>query len=294
MISVGKKWLSSGMIKTQKNVDELVNHKCVEWKEVELKSKSDFFSTWTKHSKALASSEVDASTTVTESCSNGDEKSAEKEPIPDGTSSENVEINNLSRSLEEMEIGSLKSAPAAIVRSYDTPTQMKLQKEIDLYNEEIATLTKRKECGLFTDEMKKKREMVAQAKDCLKQRRGDMIRKRKNRKEFKKKLAGILEKFPVSKKDLKVSRFSQRSMYQFDQLLKMNFAILQIRESKGRPRLEVDQPQLLKAMIEIAIHGSACHDKRQEDIYRSVKSLDELHDSLVEFFSKKIRHVNTV
>lgn len=35
-------------------------------------------------------------------------------------------------------------------------------------------------------------------------------------------------------------------------------------------------------MIEIAIHGSACHDKRQEDIYRSVKSLDELRDALVE------------
>lgn len=80
-------------------------------------------------------------------------------------------------------------------------------------NEEIATLSKRKECGLFTDEMrkdlKKKREMVAQAKVLLKKRRGDMIRKRKNRKQFKKKLADILEKFPESKKDLKVSRSVQ-------------------------------------------------------------------------------------
>lgn len=116
-------------MKTQTNVDELVNRKCIEWKAVELKSKSDFFSTWKNHSKPSSeSSEVDASTIVTGSCSNDDEISAEKQPITDGTSSENVQIDTLSRSLEEMDVGSLKSPPAAIVRSYDTPAQMKLQK----------------------------------------------------------------------------------------------------------------------------------------------------------------------
>lgn len=213
-------------IKTRKNVDELVNQKCVEWKDVELKSKSDFFSTRKKHSKQSKSSEVDASATVTESFSN-DEKSAEKDSIPDVTSSEDVEINNLSRSLEEVDIGSLKSPPATIVRSYDTPAQMKLQKEIDLYNEEITTLTKRKECGLFTDEMrrdlKKKRELLGRAKAIIKLKRGDMIRKRKHRKQFKQKLAGIIEQFPETRKDLKVSRFRQQSMYQFDRMLKLNF-----------------------------------------------------------------------
>lgn len=33
-------------------------------------------------------------------------------------------------------------------------------------------------------------------------------------------------------------------------------------------------------MIDIAIHSSACHDKRREDIYRSVKTLDELRKAL--------------
>lgn len=33
-------------------------------------------------------------------------------------------------------------------------------------------------------------------------------------------------------------------------------------------------------MIKIAIHGSAAHDKRREDVYRSVKSLDELAEAL--------------
>src|ERR1700704_1275964 len=79
-------------IKTQKNVEELVNQKCVEWKDEELKSKSNFFSTWTKHAKQSKSSEIDASTVATESCLNDNEKSAEREHIPDGPSSENLEI----------------------------------------------------------------------------------------------------------------------------------------------------------------------------------------------------------
>ncbi|GBN53966.1 hypothetical protein AVEN_77083-1 [Araneus ventricosus] len=46
---------------------------------------------------------------------------------------------------------------------------------------------------------------------------------------------------------------------------------LKIREKSGRPRLEEDQQELLKAIV-----GSAAHENRQGDVYRSIKTLDEL------------------
>ena len=51
---------------------------------------------------------------------------------------------------------------------------------------------------------------------------------------------------------------------------------LKIRNEAGRPRLEDDQPLLLQAILDIAFYGSAAHEKRQSDVYRSIKTLDEL------------------
>lgn len=42
----------------------------------------------------------------------------------------------------------------------------------------------------------------------------------------------------------------------------------------------MEQPELLKTIIDIAIHGSASHDKRREDMFRSVKTLTELKEKL--------------
>lgn len=53
-----------------------------------------------------------------------------------------------------------------------------------------------------------------------------------------------------------------------------------MRTFSGRPRIEDDQPELLKTIVEIAIHGSAAHDKRREELYRSVKTLTELLEEL--------------
>ena len=55
---------------------------------------------------------------------------------------------------------------------------------------------------------------------------------------------------------------------------------LKIRNEAGRPRLEDDQPLFLQAILEIAFNGSAAHEKRQSDVYRSIKTLDELTKQL--------------
>lgn len=49
-----------------------------------------------------------------------------------------------------------------------------------------------------------------------------------------------------------------------------------VRSAFGRPRIEETQPLLLQTITDIAVYGSAAHEKRQSVIYRSVKTLDEL------------------
>ena len=53
---------------------------------------------------------------------------------------------------------------------------------------------------------------------------------------------------------------------------------LKIKPKSGRPSVTTGQPELLKSIVDIALHGCAAHEKRQADIYRSVKTLDELTD----------------
>lgn len=55
---------------------------------------------------------------------------------------------------------------------------------------------------------------------------------------------------------------------------KLNFP-----KQSGRPRIEVDQPLLLKSIVDIA-YGSAAHENRQFELYRSIKTLDELTKQL--------------
>lgn len=53
-----------------------------------------------------------------------------------------------------------------------------------------------------------------------------------------------------------------------------------VRLAPGRPRLEEDQVGLFKSICDIAIFGSAAHERRQSDIIRSIKTLDELTEEL--------------
>ena len=56
--------------------------------------------------------------------------------------------------------------------------------------------------------------------------------------------------------------------------------VLKLRDTVGRPRIECDNPGILETMLEIATIGSACGDKRREDIFRTVKTLDQLTEAL--------------
>ena len=51
---------------------------------------------------------------------------------------------------------------------------------------------------------------------------------------------------------------------------------LNFRDKVGWPRVDDDQPMLLKSIVYIAMYGSASHEKNKFDIYRTIKTLDEL------------------
>lgn len=50
--------------------------------------------------------------------------------------------------------------------------------------------------------------------------------------------------------------------------------VLKVQDQLERPRLETGQPLLLKAIVDLALDGSAFHEKRHSDVYRSIKILD--------------------
>ena len=55
---------------------------------------------------------------------------------------------------------------------------------------------------------------------------------------------------------------------------------LKYRSKTGRPRIEDDHPLFLKAIVDIAMHGAAAHERRRSEIYRSIKTLDDLTKQL--------------
>ena len=61
------------------------------------------------------------------------------------------------------------------------------------------------------------------------------------------------------------------------------------RDVLGRPRLEVDQPEIISAILNIVQASSAAVDRRRTECLRTVKTLDDLHGELVKLDFKLSR-----
>lgn len=68
--------------------------------------------------------------------------------------------------------------------------------------------------------------------------------------------------------------------------------ILKVRKEPGRPRIEDDQPDLLKVIVSIVTLGSGAHLRRRDETIRSCRTLDELTAQL-EHFGYKISRSGT-
>ena len=153
------------------------------------------------------------------------------------------------------------SAAATTSKVYVAPVQTQIQEKIELVNSDLVGLFQRDKNGLLTEEKSKelqdKKKLKKDLEKQLKRKIEDQKRSKIYREEKKSRLAAIVS----SNEDLRKS--------------------LKIRTKPGRPSLETDQPLLLKTIVDLAIYGSASHDKRQCDMYRSIKTLDELHSELL-------------
>lgn len=55
------------------------------------------------------------------------------------------------------------------------------------------------------------------------------------------------------------------------------------RDALGRPRLDVDQPNLLSTIVDIVQSSSASADRRRCEMLRTVTTLDDLNKELLNF-----------
>ncbi|XP_042896686.1 uncharacterized protein [Parasteatoda tepidariorum] len=141
---------------------------------------------------------------------------------------------------------------------FKTPAQDKLSQEIIILESEVQTLKKKQNANLLKEgeakELKEKRDLLEEKISKLEKLKKERERAQKNRSNFKRKIAQISE--------------SDKS------------ASPLIREKKGRPTVEENQPDLFKTIIEIATYGSAADPKRRTETIRSIKTLDELTNVL--------------
>jgi len=137
--------------------------------------------------------------------------------------------------------------------------QLQLQSQIDILNADLTGFYERQKRDMLTQEqvieLKEKKRKKTELENQLKKKKGDQKRAQKARDEKKRKINELLEDNPELRKSLKV------------------------RAQSGRPRIEEYQP-LLDTIVNIAMYGSASHGRRQSDVYRSIKTLDQLTEQL--------------
>lgn len=187
----------------------------------------------------------------------------QRKPDNDVANSEEVHIVESAPSTSTVEVvigadevNESKEVQPHLTREYKTPAQDKVKAEISSIRQDISYLSGKKDSGLATPEQKQtlkglRIQLIEKEKE-LKRKVGDLKRHRQFREERR---ILIKEKPEVA-------------------------AELRYRQVPGRPSLEVEQPELLKAIVDIALHGSSADERRRSDVIRSVKTLDELTTEL--------------
>ena len=144
----------------------------------------------------------------------------------------------------------------------ETPAQDKLKEDIAKVEKVITNLTESRNLG-FNE--------------------GSAAEITKHIKEAKRKKEDLERTLRRKLTDQKATNKFRAKKREGESLIKENYpelaAALKIRDNvgRGRPRIECDQPNILSDILQIATIGAACGDKRREDMYRTAKTLDDLH-----------------
>ena len=246
------KWneLKSDKANLQKNVDSLM----IEYRDISLKHTGKLMSYWSTLPKQNVST-----------ASAHPPESLPLEFLPD--SDQFIEKNDDGHAIPSQSFPSASGSqiPPTKRKIYETKAQDHLKTQIDLINSDLVGLYKRRDSGFITEEQEKEiksKKIKLHGLDLeLKKKVREQERQKKSRETKRENLAKLCEKNPDLREALK------------------------LRGKTGRPTLEVDQPELLKAIVDIALHGSAAHEKRRSDVYRSIRTLDELVEELKKDFA---------
>lgn len=206
---------------------------------------------WTNFPKiSLKKGDTASDTTATGTATSdttATDSTATDAPVTDATS-----IVNVSKSVRMTE-EAVENIPPT---SFRKPAQNSIKQNIDLVNAELTGLYKRQSLGLLSLEQQKLIQKNEKQKTVLEKTLRNKIhyqkRQLKNRRKRKENLSKIIAAYPESA------------------------SILKSRDRAGRPRVEDSQPELLKAIVDIATYGAGAHERRRSYIHRSIKSLDEL------------------
>ena len=149
-----------------------------------------------------------------------------------------------------------------ITKTAVTPQQTSVQRDISDAQEQLLALVHLRDAGLITKELEKKMKSVElnlkQKKMKLKRLQQEATRQHERRLKIKRTLEDIVEEQPNLRPKLR----------QFT------------RDTRGRPAITDDSPDLLEAIIDIASIGAAASDRRRSQEMRSCKTLDDLHKTL--------------
>lgn len=253
--------------KKSSNIGDLIGEEIIKLDRLAFERRNKFDNFWIKASQSKVSGvpnkdNLNASSSINSDPQTSKEQLTENVTISSTESSSAVELLS-DEGKENTTIESSSEKVHEIVKKdFQKPMQDKLRNEIVVLVSEISTYKKRERCDLMTDDMAKefklKTKRLEECQILLKRKETEMNRLRNFRSDRKRRLEKVLEEEPDLKKKLGV------------------------RNSVGQPSLEEDQPNLLTAIIELAFSGCAAHERRRDEVIRTVKTLDDLTEKLRE------------
>ena len=145
---------------------------------------------------------------------------------------------------------------------FETPGQTKLEKEILVLQIKLDSARRAKNAGLENDDT-----------SCIKKIEAELKKKEKHLIKLKK---------GANRQKL----FREKKKKAIEQVLLADpklSTVLKSRQQSGRPRIETDQPDLLKTIIQLTAFGAPADHRRRSEKLNACKTLNDLHQELLSF-----------
>ena len=153
----------------------------------------------------------------------------------------------------------------SLSRDYDTPAQNKLRNELASIDLRLASLNEARNLGIGEENVARITKQISEFREKRKAVSNQLSRlkscaqsQKKYRDKTKRKIAKAVEQYPALASQIT------------------------LRDGPGQPPLEDVYPDMHQVLLEIATVGAAASDRRRADLFRTVKTLDDLHKALTE------------